>query len=49
MIMDGNRPVAPNFVYIGMMNCREPKPLPKDLKEFMDSAGKEGVIYVSFG
>ena len=45
---DGNRPVTPNHIYIGMMNCREPKPLPEDLKKFMDS-GKDGVIYVSFG
>ena len=47
-IGDGNRPIAPNHIYIGMMNCREAKPLPEDLKKFMDS-GKDGVIYVSFG
>ena len=47
-IADGNRPVAPNHIYIGMMNCRNPKPLPEDLKKFMDS-GKDGVTYVSFG
>ena len=47
-IVDGNRPIAPNHVYIGMMNCRESKPLPEDLKQFMDS-GKDGIIYVSFG
>ena len=47
-IADGNRPITPNHVYIGMMNCREAKPLPGDLKKFMDS-GKDGVIYVSFG
>ena len=47
-IADGNRPVTPNHIYIGMMNCRKANPLPEDLKKFMDS-GKEGVIYVSFG
>ena len=46
--MDGLRPIAPNYIYLGMMNCKEPKPLPDDLKEFMDNA-KDGVIYVSFG
>ena len=47
-IGDGNRPITPNHIYIGMMNCREPKQLPEDLQKFMDS-GKDGVIYVSFG
>lgn len=47
-IGDGNRPLSPNHIYIGMMNCREAKPLPEDLQSFMDS-GKDGVIYVSFG
>lgn len=48
LINDGLRPVAPNFQYVGMMNCRKPQPLPKDLQAFMDSA-KDGVVYVSFG
>lgn len=48
LIMDGNRPYAPNFISLGMMNCREAKELPKDLKTYMDDA-PEGVIYVSFG
>ena len=48
LIMDGLRPTAPNYVYLGMMNCKDPKPLPTDLREFMDGA-KDGVIYVSFG
>ena len=48
LIMDGLRPVAPNYIYLGMMLCKEPKPLPDELREFMDDA-KDGVIYVSFG
>ncbi|TRY78677.1 hypothetical protein TCAL_13198 [Tigriopus californicus] len=48
LIMDGNRPYAPNFISLGMMNCRESKELPQDLKSYMDDA-PEGVIYVSFG
>ena len=39
----------PNFQFIGMMNCKPPKPLPKDLQEFFDTSGEAGVIYVSFG
>ena len=32
LLMDGNRPVSPNFVTVGMMNCKPAKELPKDLK-----------------
>ena len=46
--MGGMRPVPPNIVYCGMMQCREPKDLPDDLKQYMDSA-TEGVVFVSFG
>ncbi len=49
MIMDGNRPVSPNFQYIGMLNCRPARPLPDDLEAFMKSGREHGVIYVSFG
>ncbi len=49
MLMDGMRPVMPNFQYLGMMNCQGAQPLPKDLEDFMQSGNDEGVIYVSFG
>ncbi len=48
LILDGMRPVLPNYVYVGMMNCREPRPLPQDIADFLDAAN-EGVVYVSFG
>ena len=50
LIMDGWRPVAPNHVFLGMMNCKETKKLdPADkIGKFLDDA-KDGVIYVSFG
>ncbi len=49
LIMDGMRPISPNYQYIGMMNCRPSEPLPKDLEDFMASGKEHGVIYVSFG
>ena len=49
LLMAGLRPTAPNFVNLGMMNCVAPKPLPKDLEDFMNTGKKDGVIYVSFG
>ena len=35
LLMDGNRPVSPNFVTVGMMNCKPAKELPKDLKVYI--------------
>jgi len=48
LVMSGLRPVPPNLVYCGMMQCQPAKPLPQDLQKFMDDA-TEGVLYVSFG
>ena len=48
LILDGLRAIAPNYIYVGMMNCRPAEPLPKDLRNFLDEA-KEGVVYISFG
>ena len=36
LIMDGMRPVSPNYVMIGMMNCRKANPLPDWLNNFME-------------
>lgn len=41
-------PLLPNMIEIGGYHVLAPKPLPKDLKEFLDSA-KDGVIYFSMG
>jgi glucuronosyltransferase len=50
LLMDGWRPVSPNHVFLGMMNCKKVKQLePNDtIGKFLDEA-KDGVIYVSFG
>jgi hypothetical protein len=44
--MDGVRPTNPNFVSVGMMNCRPAQPLPDKLQKFMDESGDDGVILV---
>ncbi len=48
MLMDGMRPVSPNFQFVGMLNCKPAQPLPKDLENFVAGA-EHGIIYVSFG
>ncbi|XP_059088852.1 uncharacterized protein LOC131884964 [Tigriopus californicus] len=47
-IFDGVRPTNPNMEVVGGLHLNDPKPLPKDIKEWIDGA-KDGVIYVSFG
>ncbi|CAB3372114.1 Hypothetical predicted protein [Cloeon dipterum] len=47
--IDFPREYPPNVVNVGCMQCRQPKPLPQDLDEFMSSSGEHGVILFSFG
>jgi len=42
-------PSLPFVRYLGGLTVKEPKPLPKDLEEFMNGSGEHGVILVSFG
>ncbi len=50
LLMDGLRPIAPNFVYTGMMVCQEKlKPMDDKLRAFIEGGKEQGVILVSFG
>ena len=40
-IMDGMRPISPNYVMIGMINCRKGKPLPEWIENFV-----EGIFFL---
>ncbi|XP_017786764.1 PREDICTED: UDP-glucuronosyltransferase 2B9-like [Nicrophorus vespilloides] len=42
------RPNVPNVIEISGMHIKPPKPLPKDLKQYLDNSMR-GVIYLSFG
>ena len=39
-IMDGMRPISPNYVMIGMMNCRKGNPLPKWIENFVEGRAR---------
>ncbi|XP_030647791.1 UDP-glucuronosyltransferase 2A3 isoform X8 [Chanos chanos] len=43
------RPFLPNFKYVGGIHCRPAKPLPKDIEEFVESSGDDGVVVFSLG
>ncbi|XP_026735437.1 UDP-glucuronosyltransferase 2B31-like [Trichoplusia ni] len=44
----GIQPVPPSVVFTGGLHQKPEKPLPEDLKKYLDSS-KNGVIYISFG
>ncbi|XP_012774313.4 UDP-glucuronosyltransferase 2C1-like [Maylandia zebra] len=43
------RPTMPNIDYIAGFQCKPARPLPAELEEFVQSAGKHGVIITSLG
>uniref|UniRef100_UPI003AAD0BF3 UDP-glucuronosyltransferase 2A1-like n=1 Tax=Centroberyx gerrardi TaxID=166262 RepID=UPI003AAD0BF3 len=43
------RPTMPNIVYMGGFQCKPSKPLPQDLKDFVQSSGEHGVIIMTLG
>uniref|UniRef100_A0AAY4DSI5 UDP-glucuronosyltransferase n=1 Tax=Denticeps clupeoides TaxID=299321 RepID=A0AAY4DSI5_9TELE len=46
---DYPRPFPPNFVFIGGHHCKPPKPLPKDMEDFVQSSGEDGIVVFSLG
>ncbi|KAK4886687.1 hypothetical protein RN001_002958 [Aquatica leii] len=43
------RPYLPNVAEIACIHCKQPKPLPLDLEEFINGSGDAGFIFVSMG
>ncbi|XP_047655379.1 UDP-glucuronosyltransferase 2C1-like [Phacochoerus africanus] len=42
-------PSLPNLEFVGGLHCKPAKPLPKELEEFVQSSGKDGVIVFTLG
>ncbi|XP_040822619.1 UDP-glucuronosyltransferase 2B31-like isoform X2 [Ochotona curzoniae] len=42
-------PLLPNVHFIGGLHCRPAKALPKDMEDFVQSSGEEGVVVFSLG
>ncbi|XP_011558870.3 UDP-glucosyltransferase 2 [Plutella xylostella] len=47
-VFETARPVPPNVIYLGGLHMKPVQPLPKDLKQYLDSS-ERGVVYVSLG
>ncbi|XP_012579480.1 PREDICTED: UDP-glucuronosyltransferase 2B17-like isoform X4 [Condylura cristata] len=43
------RPFLPNFVFVGGLHCKPAKPLPKEMEEFVQSSGENGIVVFSLG
>ncbi|XP_005333334.2 UDP-glucuronosyltransferase 2A3 isoform X1 [Ictidomys tridecemlineatus] len=43
------RPYLPNFEFVGGLHCKPAKPLPKEMEDFVQSSGEDGVVAFSLG
>ncbi|KAL2780355.1 UDP-glucuronosyltransferase 2A2 isoform UGT2A2_i1, partial [Daubentonia madagascariensis] len=43
------RPYLPNFEFVGGLHCKPSKPLPKEMEEFVQSSGEDGIVVFSLG
>ncbi|XP_062430421.1 UDP-glucuronosyltransferase 2A2-like isoform X1 [Rhea pennata] len=43
------RPFLPNFEFVGGLHCQPAKPLPKEMEEFVQSSGEQGIVVFSLG
>ncbi|NWX21017.1 UD11 glucuronosyltransferase, partial [Aegotheles bennettii] len=43
------RPIMPNMVYIGGINCEQKKPLSKEFETIVNASGEHGIVVFSLG
>ncbi|XP_047654772.1 UDP-glucuronosyltransferase 2A1 isoform X1 [Phacochoerus africanus] len=43
------RPYLPNFEFVGGLHCKPAKPLPKEMEEFVQSSGEDGIVVFTLG
>ncbi|XP_036191453.1 UDP-glucuronosyltransferase 2B4 isoform X3 [Myotis myotis] len=43
------RPLLPHFQFVGGLHCKPAKPLPKEMEEFVQSSGENGIVVFSLG
>ncbi|XP_072604947.1 UDP-glucuronosyltransferase 2B31 isoform X2 [Vulpes vulpes] len=42
-------PLLPHFDFVGGLHCKPAKPLPKEMEEFVQSSGENGIVVFSLG
>ncbi|KAM8919363.1 UDP-glucuronosyltransferase 1A9-like isoform 2-T2 [Lycaon pictus] len=48
-VFDYPKPVMPNMVFIGGINCQEGKTLPKEFEAYVNASGEHGIVVFSLG
>nr|XP_044986121.1 UDP-glucuronosyltransferase 2B1-like [Jaculus jaculus] len=43
------RPLLPNVHFVGGLHCKPAKPLPKEMEDFVQSSGEDGIVVFSLG
>ncbi|XP_005868959.1 PREDICTED: UDP-glucuronosyltransferase 2B31 [Myotis brandtii] len=43
------RPLLPHFQFVGGLHCKPAKPLPKEMEDFVQSSGENGIVVFSLG
>ncbi|XP_012328837.2 UDP-glucuronosyltransferase 2B17-like [Aotus nancymaae] len=43
------RPILPNVDFVGGLHCKPAKPLPKEMEDFVQSSGENGIVVFSLG
>ncbi|XP_016079600.1 PREDICTED: UDP-glucuronosyltransferase 2B31-like [Miniopterus natalensis] len=43
------RPLLPHFEFVGGLHCKPAKPLPKEMEEFAQSSGENGIVVFTLG
>ncbi|NP_001106093.1 UDP-glucuronosyltransferase 1-9 precursor [Papio anubis] len=48
-VLDYPKPVMPNMVFIGGINCHQGKPLPMEFEAYINASGEHGIVVFSLG
>uniref|UniRef100_A0A8C2L9Q2 UDP-glucuronosyltransferase n=1 Tax=Cricetulus griseus TaxID=10029 RepID=A0A8C2L9Q2_CRIGR len=48
-VLDFPKPVMPNMVFIGGINCQQRKPLSKEFEAYVNASGEHGIVIFSLG
>ncbi|XP_070224623.1 UDP-glucuronosyltransferase 1-2 isoform X2 [Bos mutus] len=48
-VMDYPRPIMPNMVFIGGINCANKKPLSQEFEAYVNASGEHGIVVFSLG
>ncbi|XP_055257805.1 UDP-glucuronosyltransferase 1A3-like isoform X7 [Moschus berezovskii] len=48
-VMDYPRPIMPNMVFIGGINCAHRKPLSREFEAYVNASGEHGIVVFSLG